>query len=353
MSASTKWKRFERLVTAIHQTVDQGAEVQWDEKINGRQFDVTVRFRKGLYNYLTVIECKDYATPVPVDKVDGLVTKARDAHADHAVMASTSGFQEGAREVAARHNVTLIHVTDAENIDLSFVKGKWLGTIPCLRIETVELEYTDGTKHMLPEAANALTYYVNHIILNFGGGEVNLDGFLEPHLRAFLDGEPDAYRDESIDCFPGTVVTAPKGDEIPLWPLRRVHVRAGMTTARLVTGPVKFDPYLLAHDIAVKNLSTGEEQTFNPHSLALGIKTVFTEDAYYEASNLPGWYYYCEKIRDGLATLHLVESFQNGSLIQVSFTAPIKNASFYLPLSDEKLIGRLRRRLASLGSATS
>src|ERR1700730_13796760 len=108
--ASEKWKHFERLVAAIHKAADQGAEVRWNEKINGRQFAVTVRFKKGLYDYLTVVECKDYATPVPVGDVEAFVTKAKDAHANCAVIASPNGFQSGAQDVAAKHDMKLIQV---------------------------------------------------------------------------------------------------------------------------------------------------------------------------------------------------------------------------------------------------
>jgi hypothetical protein len=33
--------------------------MRWNEVICGRQFDVTIRYRKGLYDHLTVVECKD------------------------------------------------------------------------------------------------------------------------------------------------------------------------------------------------------------------------------------------------------------------------------------------------------
>ena len=68
-------------------------------RLPGRQFDVTIRFRKGLYEYLTVVECKDYEKAIPVEKVEAFVTKSADVHAHRAVMASTSGFQEGAQRL--------------------------------------------------------------------------------------------------------------------------------------------------------------------------------------------------------------------------------------------------------------
>lgn len=54
-----RWRRFERVVAAIHHLETEGAQVAWDDFINGRQFDVTIRFEHGLYKYLSVIECKD------------------------------------------------------------------------------------------------------------------------------------------------------------------------------------------------------------------------------------------------------------------------------------------------------
>ena len=47
MADPRKWKEFERLVAAIHAAADQGAQVQWDQKVKGRQFDVVIQFKKG------------------------------------------------------------------------------------------------------------------------------------------------------------------------------------------------------------------------------------------------------------------------------------------------------------------
>ena len=60
-----QWKQFERLVAAIQQALSGAdAAIEWSEDIGGREFDVTVRFSKVAYNYLTVVEAKDYLVPV-------------------------------------------------------------------------------------------------------------------------------------------------------------------------------------------------------------------------------------------------------------------------------------------------
>jgi len=90
------WKSFERIVTAIHSSEMAGANISLNEKIRGREFDVAIRFKKGLHNYLTLIECKHYGNPIPVEKAEAFITKSSDAGANKSIMFSSSGFQSGA-----------------------------------------------------------------------------------------------------------------------------------------------------------------------------------------------------------------------------------------------------------------
>jgi hypothetical protein len=344
---SAEWKHFERLVTAIHQATDEGAAVRWNDTINGRQFDVTIRFRRGLYDYLTVIECKDYERAVPVEKVEAFVTKSLDVQAHHAVMASTSGFQQGAREVARKHNITLIHVTDSEDVDLALFRARWTGTTTALHIQNVELEYLDGEKKPLPEAADAMTYYVRHILLQCGPDSLTLDDLIQCQAFRFHGGTLGGYKDHSICCRDGTRVAGPDDGEFPLRPLARVHVRAGITEARVLTSPVAFETHLLVPGIKVKNLATGEESTFSRQGLPLGINTEFSVGTFYEQPIISA-FYYCDAIDGDTATIYLVESFQTGNLIQAKLTVKTENSKYYIPVSDTAVIGRLLSRLERL-----
>jgi hypothetical protein len=67
-SSDSPGRLLERLVAGMHVAETPDIEVRWNDKINGRQFDVSLRFRKGVHDYLTVIECKDFAGPVSVKK---------------------------------------------------------------------------------------------------------------------------------------------------------------------------------------------------------------------------------------------------------------------------------------------
>lgn len=351
-SNSKNWAHFERLVTAIHQAADEGAQVCWDDTINGRQFDVTIRFRRGLYDYLTVIECKDYSNPVPVEKVEAFVTKSRDVHAHHAVLASTAGFQRGAEEVAQRHNITLIHVTDSNDVDLSLFRARWTGVTDALHIERISIEYADGQVRALPEAANAMTYYVQKIVLACGADRMTLEDLVHCHAIWFHRGTRDEYLERVITCREGTAIVAPNDEEFPLEPVARIRIRAGVTQARVLTSPVKFETHLLVPGVTVKNVTTGEESEFDRHNLPIGLGTEFHVGSFYEQPNLSA-FYYCDAITDKLATIYLVESFQFGNLIQVVYTTDIKYAKFYVPVSDAAVLARLRRRLARMKRVTS
>jgi hypothetical protein len=342
-----EWKHFERLVTAIHQAADQGAVIRWNDTINRRQFDVTIRFRRGLYDYLTVIECKDYERAVPVEKVEAFVTKSLDVQAHHAVIASTSGFQQGARDIALKHNITLIHVTDSEDVDLALFRARWTGTTTALHIQRIELEYVDGEKKSVPEAADAMTYYVRHILLQCGPDCLTLDDLMQCHALRFHGGALGSYKDYVIHCRDGTRVAGPDDEEFPLRPLACVHVRAGITEARVLTSPMAFETHLLVPDVKIKNLATGEESSFGRQGLPLGVNTEFCAGAFYEQPTISA-FYYCHSIAGGIATIFLVESFQIGNLIQAKFTAKAENAKFYIPVSEKAVIRRLQRRLNRL-----
>src|SRR5207244_2636840 len=79
--------------------------------------DVTIRFRLGgLYEYLTVVECRDEKNPIEVGDVDAFVTKSKDSGANKAVMVSASGFQSGALAVAEKHGIELYTLTEVSKV---------------------------------------------------------------------------------------------------------------------------------------------------------------------------------------------------------------------------------------------
>jgi hypothetical protein len=206
--------------------------------------------------------------------------------------------------------------------------------------EMLWFEYVGGERKRLPTEANVLTYYMNHTILQSDIARMNLDSVVSRKLC----GVTDTYTDLVIPVSNGTQVIAPDDGEIPLKPLAAIHVRAAIVKAKTLHGPNKFDPSLVMPDVNVVNMQTGEKVVFRQGDLALGIDNTFEPGQFYESPGL-GFYHYCETVKNGIATVHLVESFQHGQLFQATVTMEAKYGNRYMSVTDEQILKRLRRRL--------
>jgi hypothetical protein len=119
-----KWKRFEKLIHAIHtQFAPDGAIVTLDEEIVGyhskapRQIDISIRVRVAQYPVLIVVECKDHSRPIDVAELGGFVNLRDDVRANKGVMISTSGFTPAATEMARAHGIDTRTYIDTESQD--------------------------------------------------------------------------------------------------------------------------------------------------------------------------------------------------------------------------------------------
>ena len=343
-----KWKHFERLVAAIHQAADRGSQVRWNEVIAGRQFDVTIRFRKGLYDHLTVVECKDYKQAVSVEKVEAFVTKSKDVHANVAVLASTSGFQSGAKDCAMKHGITLLHVTRGATIDLSVFGLQWGETTEMLHIESITLLYIDGTEKVLPSEANVLTYYSHQTLLQSAQTITTVDAFVTKALNNFHHDRE--YQDHTLDVEGGTFVVGPTDGEIPLQALSSIRIRVALVEGKTITGPYKIDPVVLNPSVDVENVNTKETTSFDYQSLPLGLGNKFVPGKFYEAVGL-GFFHYCHSVNNDLADVWLVESFQHGHLWQAKLVLEMKAAEKYIEVTDASVIKRLDRRREKMAAS--
>lgn len=208
-AASETWADFERLVAAIHKVAHEGAEVRWNERIGGRQFDVTIRFRHGLYDYLTVIECRRHKGQVNARDVEAFVTKAHDSNADRAVFASTSRYQSGALEVARRHGINLILAQENWN-RLKAALGK---PEEVVHIPAVALIYSDAERLELPRDNAALEYYARSIRIGFSNVSRTLDALLEFHLRRLPPTRRERYEIADLPLPSGAKVLSPQDDD--------------------------------------------------------------------------------------------------------------------------------------------
>lgn len=95
---------------------DLGFCAQTDQRIEGSRghhdVDVAVRGSQAGVEFLWVVECKQWRTRVPKEKVAALVSIVEDVGADRGILLSESGFQSGAHLFATGRNITLANLND-------------------------------------------------------------------------------------------------------------------------------------------------------------------------------------------------------------------------------------------------
>lgn len=82
-----------------------------------RQFDVYWEFNIGGHEYKTVIECKDYASTITVDKIDAFLGKTDDIPGLRLIYATKTGYQSGAKIKAENNKIDLLIVREANDSD--------------------------------------------------------------------------------------------------------------------------------------------------------------------------------------------------------------------------------------------
>jgi hypothetical protein len=98
-------------------TDQKNIEIERNKKITdncgiGREFDLYWEYELAGITYKTVIECKDYASRVSIDKIDALIGKIRDIPDLKPVFATKTGYQSGAEEKARFNRVDLLIVRE-------------------------------------------------------------------------------------------------------------------------------------------------------------------------------------------------------------------------------------------------
>ena len=357
-------EKFERIVAAVHAAQHKGAEVTWNEDIDGRQFDVVVRFKFGFYDYLTLIECKDHKKPVEVGEVDAFVTKKTDAHADKAIMVSASGFQTGARDVAKKHGIHLYTLQYIRQIPEELLTQE---IVSVLRIYPIGFRKPPSEKLVIlvpyDPFADLIHFFHNHkkfarqmseiILTNYGGmsiGELvkifsqllvpyNVPGV--PNASVSFCRATDKPQYHQLELSIGTTIIMPDyPDPIPVTHFLFLYwMDKANVIKQVVIDPTVLPDFGSKYDF--KNILTNESTLIDPKTLCPAFDTTFRPATFYEQPALQ-LRYYCEAVNDKSAYLCLIESYNQGTLCQARLTVPLTDSDYYLEISDQDDIDRLR-----------
>jgi hypothetical protein len=336
------WLKFERLVAAIHYAESQGAKVKWNDKINGRQFDVTLRFTFGLHDYLTVIECKDTEDRVAAEKVDALVTKAKDVNANKVIMVSSSGYQSGCYEVAQRHGIKLLTLNEKLGIDINQLVSE---VTPALNIYEVYLIRPNGNIFAFEDEGGRLHYLMNRVRLISTRRDISPNQLMtewqvtHPHLEFDVENKINLILDDK------TIARIPHEGEIEAI---SIQFKCKLVQAFIAKQPM-LDIHIL-EGISTKYELTDEKghvlHAINSSDLKLGFDTKIAPGKFYSNPKLH-MYYYCASVdNNNLITWILIESYQHGNLIQATFTQEAKYGHYYVEVDEPKKLDQLKRLLA-------
>jgi hypothetical protein len=116
------------LLNAESVTLQKNIEVQLNKKIVDscgveREFDLYWEYELAGITYKTVIECKDYDSRIPLEKIDALLGKIRDIPDLKAVFATKKGYQSGAKTKAEHNKIDLLIVREQNASDWHDVDG--------------------------------------------------------------------------------------------------------------------------------------------------------------------------------------------------------------------------------------
>lgn len=333
-----KWKKFERLVAAINKVLASGAQVEWDARIQGRQFDVVMRFTVGAYKYLTVIECRDSINSVPVGEVEAFVTKSKDVGADKAVMVASKDFQSGALAVAERHNIQLFSLSYADEIPSDLLFDEFH---PALQIYSIAFQHRQTQKWMvLPEDKNLPPYLAQHLKVTFQGKVYTLDQIVAS-FQAQLMGRATSQPQLFTTDFPEET-TAYFPHERENYPVSKTRFSYQISSFRKIKIP-GLDPFLIyRRSYNYADARTGEATIIPQQKVNLGFDTRLEQGKFYFSPNLE-FSYYCAGIKDGIAQLALVESYQHAQLVQAEISQSVKHSHNYVEITDAEEINRLRK----------
>jgi len=345
------WKGFEKLVAAIHQKESEGADVKWNDTINGRQFDVAIRFRFGLHTYLTVIECRHHAKPIEATDVDAFVTKSRDASANKAIIVTSSRYQTGCFPVAERHGIELYTLKQIDDLPEDLFLPE---TIEGIAIWGIALVTSQGEIRLPDEDASRLQFIVQNARLSYKGQTRSLADVLD---RIISSSSRELSREEQeYPCLfePPTVIEMPDIDnpfEQRRHELRALTCRAVLTDLRTTRTDTDVltrgvDPRILAGDLEYTDATRGHSRRIPPGSLGLGADTVFVPGHFYRSLKFR-FSYHCDAVNGDLVAMLLLEGYQHGQFLQVEFTFDRRKTTDYQEIEEPDQIERLGRLLAS------
>lgn len=342
-----KWQAFETLVARLHiqqfspliEAVAQGklaqpfgVRVYWNLHKRGRrtgqdrQIDVAIVTTLGMVEILIAVECKD--AEVEIGDVEAFQSKLDDLGAHKGIIASSVGFQEGAKRAAEAYNLNTYHI--GQEIPLKTTVTR---TVPRFERELVGIYYE-------PPAdieSRAIEGRTNDAMILYPSGIRVAASQLVKEI--FENGEPE------LGSWPPIIeYRVPDGSKLVLsggqLSLAKISlVVAFRSVAQRVTLPLPVRPVAFS----IRDVISGMETKVSASEIPMTVPRIVEGGRFYV--NLMCQRYYCEKVDDDSMTLFLLDDRQHGTTISARLTAGTKQSVFYFPIEDQALVKKLGESL--------
>ena len=145
----SNWKDYEIFVQKLQQallyseplTKQKNIEIERNKKITDnsgieREFDLYWEYELAGITYKTIIECKDYASEISIDRIDALIGKIHDIPDLKPVFATKTGYQRGAKIKAEKNKIDLLIVREQRDDDWEDAEGN-----PLIREVNIKMHF--------------------------------------------------------------------------------------------------------------------------------------------------------------------------------------------------------------------
>lgn len=116
-------KEFQDIIAEIQKQLSGDSVIKSPDYIMGvitrikREVDVSIRSKIGLYDFLTIIECRDHERPVNVTYIEQLISKRDDVKANKVIVISRNGFTQTANDLARIKGIDLFRFSDSKDLN--------------------------------------------------------------------------------------------------------------------------------------------------------------------------------------------------------------------------------------------
>jgi restriction endonuclease len=327
----TKWESFEKLVQAIRMIEQRGAKVSWGQAINGVPFDATVLRSYGDFDILIVIECVSSSAYISKAQMDHFVGKSQQANAHIAIFVSQTEFSEESLNIADEHSIWLLSAKTLEESSLDVLARIFQVVINIyqfkFRVEAGNFEV------QLPEESGLLKLGMQETRFEGPGIDTTPEKLVEgarTQVSRLATGKPQIFR---IPFPKGTVAVHPnvRTSRLPVtefsFTYRLIPV-CGWGKTEFENGPYLSDP-TLREELAKRSPSS------DPSKIEVGFDTKLRAGKFYYNPKLH-FSYYCERIKNGKATMALIESRQNGMLVQARWNILTEDSRRYVEITEQE-----------------